>query len=185
MRVLDTFVCVYAWACVQASYRRLSSLCYWGFYVVFSIVIEILCTGSRRSSRWGLCRRWLHRGLSLWQSPVRPVRYVDLFEPSTTALLCGRYFVNILSCIKTPVIRFICMLGNLLLWFFLTHAVIYVYIYILTVLAKFYDICNPEILCHCVFYLSFTCTLSEMMNKRCRINHQYSFGNTFLTCWNV
>ena len=58
--------------------------------VVFSFVIEILCT--RRSSRWGLCCRWLHRGLSLWQSPVRPVRHVDLFEPANTALLCGRYF---------------------------------------------------------------------------------------------
>ena len=57
----------------------------------FSIFIEILCTGSRRSSRWGLCSRWLHRGLSLWQSSVRSVRHVDLFEPATTALLCGLF----------------------------------------------------------------------------------------------
>ena len=43
--------CAYTWACVRASYGRLLlSLCYWGFYVIFSIVIEILCTGSRRWS---------------------------------------------------------------------------------------------------------------------------------------
>ena len=43
-------------------------------------------------------------------------------------------------------------------------------------LAKFYDICNPEILCHCLFYLLFTCTLSEMMNKRCPIIHLISIN---------
>ena len=53
---------------------------------------------------------------------------------------------------------------------FIEHMLLYMYICILTVLAKFYDMCNPEILCHCLFYLLFTCTLSEMMNKRCPIN---------------
>ena len=43
------------------------------------------------------------------------------------------------------------------------------YICILAVLAIFYDMCNPEILCHCLFYWLLTCTLSEMMNKRCPI----------------
>ena len=47
---------------------------------------------------------------------------------------------------------------------FIEHMLLYMYICILTVLAKFYDMCNPEILCHCLFYSLFTCTLSEMMN---------------------
>ena len=95
--------------------------------------------------------------------------HVDLFEPANTALLYGRYFLNILSCIKTPVIRFICML-----WIFygdfMEHMLLCMCIIILTVLAIFYDMSNPEILCHCLFYLLFTCTLLQMMNKRCPIN---------------
>ena len=83
------------------------------------IVIETLCTGSRRSSRWGLCRRWLHRGLSLWQSPVRPVRHCRLIRT-------GEHRAPVVVIFKTsyPV----CMLG-ILLWFYWTHAFIYVYMY--------------------------------------------------------
>ena len=73
---------------------------------------------------------------------------------------CGRYFL------KHLILYPVCMLG-ILLWFYWTHAIIYVSWRFLT---KFYDMCNPEILCNCLFYLLFTCTLSEMMNKRCPIN---------------
>ena len=79
-------------------------------------------------------------------------------------------FLNILFCIKTPVIRFICMLG-IFYCAFIEHMLLYMYICILTVLAKFYYMCDPEMLCHCLFSLLFTCTLSEMMNKICPINH--------------
>ena len=168
MSTCNIRVCVCTWACVPTSYRRLSSLYYWGFYVVFSIVIEIVCTGSRRSSMWGLCRRWLYRGLSLWQSPVRPVRHVDLLLP------CGRYFFKHVILDQNACNSIFMYAREFLLVFHWTHAVIYmiynIYIYILTVLAKFYDVCNPEVLCHCWFYLLFTCTLSEMMNKRCPTN---------------
>ena len=68
------------------------------------------------------------RTICCYDSPVQPVQHVDLFEPAKTAFLCGRYFLNILSCIKTPVIRFICMLGIFIV-LFLTYAVIYVYMY--------------------------------------------------------
>ena len=57
---------------------------------------------------------------------------------------------------------------------FIEHMLLYMYTCILTVLAKFYDMCNPEILCHCLFYLLFTCTLSEMMNERCPIQSKWS-----------
>ena len=74
---------------------------------------------------------------------------------------CGRYFLNILSCMYVK--DFYCD--------FIEHMLLYMYTCILTVLAKFYDMCNPEILCHCLFYLFFTCTLSEMMNKKKMSNH--------------
>ena len=60
---------------------------------------------------------------------------------------------------------------------FIEHMLLYMYICILRVLAKFYDMCNPEILCHCLFYLLFTCTLSEMMNKRCPMNESIYWLN--------
>ena len=126
------------------------------------IVIETLCTGFRRSSRWGLCRRWLHRGLSLWQSPVRPWGIVDLFEPANTALLWSLFFKTSYPVSCMYVRDFIVILLN---------TCYYICIYVSwRFLTKFYDMCNPEILCNCLFYSLFTCTLSEMMNKRCPIN---------------
>ena len=60
MWVLATFVCLYTWVWVPASYRRLSSLCYWGFYVVFTrgqfwpsgIVVACVCV------RVCVCQSW-------------------------------------------------------------------------------------------------------------------------------
>ena len=38
------------------------------------ILLPVSCfSGGRRSSIWQLCRRWWHRGLSLWQLAVPPV----------------------------------------------------------------------------------------------------------------
>ena len=74
------------------------------------------------------------------------------------SLLCDRCGMSTYSnrrpprpCIKTLVIRFICMLGDFIGILLNTccYICIYIYRYILTVLAKFYDMCNPEILCHC------------------------------------
>ena len=84
---------------------------------------------------------------------------VDLFKPANTALLCGCYFYT-----SYPVS---CMYVRDFYWDFIEHMLLYMHICILTVLAKFYDMWNPEILCRCLFYLLFTCTLSEMINKRC------------------
>ena len=130
-----------AW--VPGSYMRLSSLCYWGFYVLLlkpcapdpggrqgGHYVVANCTGGCRYDSL-LCDRC---GL------------VDLFEPANTALLWSLVFKHLI--------------------------LLYMYLCILTVLAKFYDMCNPEILCHCLFHLLFTCTLSEMVNKRCPINRK-------------
>ena len=127
------------------------------------IVIETLCTGSRRSSRWGLCRRWLHRGLSLWQSPVRPVRHCLLTRT-------GEHRAPVVVIFKTSYPVSCMYVRDFIV--ILLNTCYYICIYVSwRFLAKFYDMCTPETLCHCLFYLLFTCTLSEMMNKRCPINH--------------
>ena len=84
---------------------------------------------------------------------------LSTYSNRRTPRSCGRYFWNILSCMYVR--DFIVILLN---------TCYYICIYVSwRFLAKFYDMCNPEILCHCLFYLLFTCTLSEMMNKRCPI----------------
>ena len=138
---------------------RLLSLCYWGFYVLLlkpcapdpggrqgGDCVVAGCTGGCRYDSI-LCDRW---GI------------VDLFEPANTALLCSLFFKTSYPVSCMYVRDFIVILLNTCY-----HICIYVSWRFLT---KFYDMCNPEILCNCLFYLLFTCTLSEMMNKRCPIN---------------
>ena len=137
---------------------RLLSLCYWGFYVLLlkpcapdpgdrqgGDCLVAGCTGGCRYDSL-LCDRW---GI------------VDLFEPANTALLWSLFFKTSYPVSCMYVRDFIVILLN---------TCYYICIYVSwRFLTKFYDMCNPEILCNCLFYLLFTCTLSEMMNKRCPI----------------
>ena len=138
---------------------RLLSLCYWGFYVLLlkpcapdpggrqgGDCVVAGCTGGCRYDSL-LCDR---------------CGIVDLFEPANTALLWSLFFKTSYPVSCMYVRDFIVILLN---------TCYYICIYVSwRFLTKFYDMCNPEILCNCLFYLSFTCTLSEMMNKRCPIN---------------
>ena len=155
MLINCTFVYVYTWAWVPGSYMRLLSLCYWGFYVPCAPdpggrqggdCVVAGCTGGCRYDSL-LCDRW---GI------------VDLFEPANTALLWSLFFKTSYPVSCMYVRDFIVILLN---------TCYYICIYVSwRFLTKFYDMCNPEILCNCLFYLLFTCTLSEMLNKRCPIN---------------
>ena len=145
---------------------RLLSLCYWGFYVLLlkpcapdpggrqgGDCVVAGCTGGCRYDSL-LCDRW---GI------------VDLFEPANTALLWSLFFKTSYPVSCMYVRDFIVILLN---------TCYYICIYVSwRFLTKFYDMCNPEILCNCLFYLLFTCTLSEMMNKRCPINQSIKQRN--------
>ena len=118
------------------------------------------CTGGCRYDSL-LCDRW---GI------------VDLFEPANTALLWSLFFKTSYPVSCMYVRGFIVILLN---------TCYYICIYVSwRFLTKFYDMCNPEILCNCLFYLLFICTLSEMMNKRCPIfDIGFLFTNTTFFCF--
>ena len=160
---------MYTWAWVPGSYMRLLSLCYWGFYVLLlkpcapdpggrqgGDCVVAGCTGGCRYDSL-LCDRW---GI------------VDLFEPANTALLWSLLFKTSYPVSCMYVRDFIVILLN---------TCYYICIYVSwRFLTKFYDMCNPEILCNCLFYL-LLCTLSEMMNKRCPINQSIDVSWRLMT----
>ena len=119
MWVLATFVCVYTWEWVPALYRRLSSLCYWGFYVILALSLTSCAPdpGGRQGGDYVIpsCTGAV-------VMTVRPVRHCRLIRT-------GEHRAPVWSLIFKHLILYpVCMLG-ILLWFCWTHAVIYVYMY--------------------------------------------------------
>ena len=78
--------------CLPQCHACCDNLCY--------ILLPVSCfSGGGRSSIWQLCRRWWHRGLSLWQLAVPPVTAglsswrPFAFSVSTTINAHSLYFV--------------------------------------------------------------------------------------------
>ena len=109
-----SFVCIHGrgyrvHTCVYQAYAtEVFMYCYWNLVHRIPAVVKVGTVSSLAAP-----------GLSLWQSPVRPVRHCRLIRT-------GEHRAPVVVIFKTsyPV----CMLG-ILLWFYWTHAIIYVYMY--------------------------------------------------------
>ena len=108
-------------ACVPASYTRLSSLCYWSFYMILSLSLKFVRIPAVVTVRT----------ISSLAAPWVVVMTISRAAGEVCGIIrTGDHrapvwsFLNILACIETHVIRFICMLGNILLWFFIEHVLL-------------------------------------------------------------